>query len=317
MKTRIISSKMLVAITAVLFLVSSCDKNDGDDLNTIGGLITDEPTFSTFNTAVIKGGLSAKLNDTDQLTLLAPTNDAFTAAGITNTFLDGLSSNDVANILYYHIIPSKVLAADMPGGPNAKVLTFSGDSVFVTKNANGVFVNGINVSEADLAVSNGVVHKLSTGVLLPPSGNLLVTAAASGLDSLAKALDFAVTGAGGDPTLATIFSSALLTIFAPSNAAFTALLAGLGLTDITQIPMATLIATLKLHVAAGRVFSSDLTNGNLTMISGGTTVVSLSNTSTGPTLSGPGNNTNTAKITKFNIVARNGVIHLIDKVLLP
>jgi uncharacterized surface protein with fasciclin (FAS1) repeats len=152
---------------------------------------------------------------------------------------------------------------------------------------------------------------------LPPSGNLLVTAAASGLDSLAKALNFAATGAGGDPTLATTFSSALLTVFAPTNAAFTALLTGLGLTDITQIPMATLIATLKFHVVQGRVFSPDLTNGNLTMISGGTTVVNLSNTSTGPTLSGPGNNTNTAKITKFNIVARNGVIHLIDKVLLP
>jgi uncharacterized surface protein with fasciclin (FAS1) repeats len=317
MKTRIISSKMLVAITAVLFFVSSCDKNDDDDLKTIGGLITDEPTFSTLNTAVIKGGLSAKLNDTDQLTLLAPNNDAFTAAGITNTVLDGLSSNDVANILYYHIIPSKVLAADMPGGPNAKVLTFSGDSVFVTKNANGVFVNGINVSEADLAVSNGVVHKLSTGVLMPPAGNLVVAATAIGLDSLVKAVTYATTGAGGEPTLASTLSNSLLTLFAPTNAAFTALLTGLGLTDITQIPMATLIATLKLHVAAGRVFSSDLTNGNLTMISGGTTVVNLSNTSTGPTLSGPGNNTNTAKVTKFNIVARNGVIHLIDKVLLP
>lgn len=304
-------------IAAFLIILSSCNKDD-DEIPTISGLISDRASLTTLNTAIIKGGLVAKLNGTEQLTLLAPTNDAFSAAEITTAVLDGLPSNDVANILYYHVIPSKILAADMPVGPNAKVLTYSGDSVFVTKNTNGVFVNGNKVFEVDVLASNGVVHTLSTGVLKPAPGNILATAAANGLDSMVKALNHAATGAGGDPSLATSISNDLLTVFAPSNAAFTALLAELALTDITQIDMPTLIATLKFHAIQGRMFSSDLTNGNLTMVSGGITTITLpSGASTAVTISGFGNGTNTAKITKPNVIARNGVIHVIDKILIP
>ena len=317
MKKRIYSYAIPTFIAAFLIILSSCNKDD-DETPTISGLISDRSSLSTLNTAVIKGGLVAKLNGTEQLTFLAPTNDAFAAAEITTTVLDALPSNDVANILYYHVIPSKILAADMPVGPNAKVLTYSGDSVFVTKNTNGVFVNGIKVYEVDVLTSNGVVHTLNTGVLKPAPGNILSTATANGLDSMVKALNYAATGAGGDPSLATSISNDLLTVFAPSNAAFTALLADLTLTDITQIDMATLIATLKFHAIQGRMFSSDLTNGNLTMVSGGLTTITLpSGGSTLATISGFGNGTNTAKITKSNFIARNGVVHIIDKILIP
>jgi uncharacterized surface protein with fasciclin (FAS1) repeats len=317
MKNRIYLYAIPTIIAAFLVTLSSCNKDD-DEIPTISGLVSDRSSFSTLNTAVIKGGLVAKLNGTEQLTLLAPTNDAFAAAGITTAVLESLSSNDVANILFYHVIPGKVLAADMPAGPNAKVLTFNGDSVFVTKNTNGVFVNGVKVSEADILASNGVVHTLSTGVLKPPPGNILVTAGVNGLHSLVKALNVVSTAAGGDPSLATSIANDLLTVFAPSNVAFTALLATLSLTDITQIPIATLIATLKFHAIQGRTFSSDLVNGNLTMVSGGLTTITLpSGASTVATISGLGNGTNTAKIVKTNIIARNGVVHIIDKILKP
>jgi len=317
MKKRIFAYAIPTVIAAFLVIMSSCNKDD-DDIPTISGLVSDRSSFTTLNAAVIKGGLVAKLNGTEQLTLLAPTNDAFDAAEITSAVLESLPSNDVANILYYHVIPSEILAADMPAGPNAKVLTFNGDSVFVTKNTNGVFVNGVKVAEADIVASNGVVHTLGTGVLKPAPGNILATAAANGLDSMVKALNFAATGAGGDPTIATSIANDLLTVFVPSNAAFTALLTDLALTDITQIPIATLIATLKFHAVQGRAFSSDLTNGNLTMVSGGITTITLpSGTSTVATISGFGNGTNTAKIVKTNTIARNGVIHVIDKILIP
>jgi uncharacterized surface protein with fasciclin (FAS1) repeats len=317
MKNRIYSYAIPTLIVAFLFVLSSCNKDD-DDIPTISGLASNRSALTTLNTAVIKGGLVAKLNGTEQLTLLAPTNDAFTAAGITSVVLESLSSNDVANILYYHVIPSKILAADMPAGPNAKVLTYDGDSVFVTKNSNGVFVNGLKVAEADIIASNGVVHTLGTGVLMPAPGNILATAAANGLDSMVKALNVAATSAGGDPSIATSIANDLLTVFVPTNAAFTALLADLALTDISQIPITTLIATLKFHAIEKRMFSSDLTNGNLTMASGGITTITLpSGTSTVTTISGFGNGTNTAKITKVNIVGRNGVIHVIDKILIP
>ncbi len=317
MKKRNYAYAIPTIIAAFLVILSSCKKDD-DDISTISGLTSDLSWLTTLNTAVIKGGLVAKLNGTEQLTMLAPTNDAFAAAGITTAVLESLSSNDVANILYYHVIPGKIIAADMPGGPNSKVLTYNGDSVFVTKNTNGIFVNGIKVAETDIIASNGVLHTLNTGVLIPAPGSILVTAAANGLDSMVKALNVAATAAGGDPSIATSIANDLLTVFVPTNAAFTALLADLDLTDITQIPIATLIATLKFHAIQGRTFSSDLTNGNLTMVSGGITTITLpSGASTVATISGFGNGTNTAKIVKTNTIARNGVIHLIDKILIP
>ncbi|HEX4875034.1 MAG TPA: fasciclin domain-containing protein, partial [Chitinophagaceae bacterium] len=139
-------------------------------------------------------------------------------------------------------------------------------------------------------------------------------AAASGLDSLVKAVTRATTAPGGDPNLANTLSTARLTVFAPTNAAFTQLLGALSLTDINQIPIGTLLAVLRYHVVAGRAFSSDLTNGNLAMLAGGNTTVSLT---TGATIRGNGNGTNASNITATNIMCRNGVVHLIDRVLLP
>jgi uncharacterized surface protein with fasciclin (FAS1) repeats len=215
----------------------------------------------------------------------------------------------------YHTIGSKILAADVPAGPNAKVVTAGGDSVFVTKNPSGVYVNGIKVTTADVPTDNGVIHVLSRA-LNKPSGTIVATAqaAGSGLDSLVKALARANSGPGGDPTLINTLSTATLTVFAPTNAAFTQLLGALSLTDINQIPVSTLLAVLRYHVVGGRAFSSDLANGPLTMLAGGNTTVSLTS---GATIKGNGNGANASNITVTNIMARNGVIHVIDRVLLP
>ena len=108
------------------------------------------------------------------------------------------------------------------------------------------------------------------------------------------------------------------TVFAPTNQAFTALLSALSLTDINQIPIGTLLAVLRYHVVGGRAFSSDLANGSLTMLAGGSTTVNLSNgTGGGPTILGNSNGGSKSNITATNIVCRNGVVHLIDRVLIP
>jgi transforming growth factor-beta-induced protein len=71
-------------------------------------------------------------------------------------------------------------------------------------------------------------------------------------------------------------------------------------------------------VVPGCAFSSDLTNGNLTMLAGGNTTVNLTNsTNGGPTITGNGKGANRSAITVTNIVVRNGVVHVIDRVLLP
>lgn len=295
--------------------ITSCDK-DNDD-NTITDIVVASADFSTLEAAVIKANLQATLRGDGPFTVFAPDNAAFAASGITTDALNALTPTQVSNILLYHTLGAKVMAADVPAGPNAKVTTASGDSVFVTKNAAGVFVNGIRVTAADISADNGVIHRIGR-VLLPPQGNIVETAVAAGLDSLVKAVTRATTGPGGDPTLAGTLGSATLTVFAPTNAAFTQLLATLSLNNINDIPMATLLAVLRYHVVGGRAFSSDLANGNLGMLAGGNTTINLTNgTGGGPTITGNGNGANRSNITATNIVCRNGVVHLIDRVLLP
>ena len=299
-------------------IFTGCDKDDDVVAsNTITDVVVSNASFSTLESAVLKANLQGTLSGAGPFTVFAPNDAAFTASGITGAVLNSLTQAQVSNILLYHTIGAKILAADVPAGPNAKVTTASGDSVFVTKNASGVYINGIKVTTADVGADNGVIHVIGR-VLTPPAGNIVETAVAGGLDSLVKAVTRATTAPGGDPTLAGTLGSATLTVFAPTNAAFTQLLSALSLTDINQIPMGTLLAVLRYHVRGGRAFSSDLSNGSLPMLAGGNTTINLTNgAGGGPSILGSGNGGNISNITATNIVCRNGVVHLIDRVLLP
>lgn len=315
MKTNGVLALSLFAIT-----LTSCDKDDDDNAgNTITDIVVSSDDFSTLESAVLKANVQTTLSGTGPYTVFAPDNAAFTASGVSTAVLNSLTADQARTILLYHTLGSAVPSGSVPAGPNAKVTTASGDSVFVTRNVSGVFVNGVRVAQADINASNGVIHRIGR-VLMPPVGNIVQTASVpgSGLDSLVKAVTRATTAAGGDPTLATTLSTATLTVFAPTNAAFTQLLSALSLTDINQIPVNTLLAVLRYHVVGGRAFSSDLANGNLAMLAGGNTTINLTNgTNSGPTITGVGNGANRSNITMANMVARNGVVHVIDRVLLP
>ncbi len=310
--------QLSLAFMAAAFILFSCNKDDNSPAsNTIADVVVSNPDFSTLRAAVVRANLQATLSGTGPFTVFAPNDAGFTASGISTTTINTLTPAQLESILLYHTLGAKVMAADVPAGPNAKVITASGDSVFVTKNNSGVYVNGLKVITADVGADNGVIHVLNK-VLVPPAGNIVETAVAGGLDSLVKAVTRATSAPGGDPTLASTLSNSRLTVFAPTNAAFTQLLATLSLTDINNIPIGTLVAVLKYHVVVGRAFSSDLSNTNLTMFAGGNTTINLTNgTGGGPTITGNGNGTNRSNITATNIMCRNGVVHLIDRVLLP
>jgi uncharacterized surface protein with fasciclin (FAS1) repeats len=308
------SSVLFAALLGATVSFSSCKKDDDTPVpvktNTITDVVVGNASFSVLKEAVVKAKLDGALKGTGPFTVFAPDNAAFALANINSAFVTAASEIALSDLLLYHTLDGKILAAGVPAGPNAKVNTKGGDSVFVTKNATGVYVNGIKVATADIAADNGVIHQLSKALNKPGDKNIVQVAQANlggdnGLDSLVAA----VTAAGLGNTL----SGSTFTVFAPTNKAFRDVLAALSLPNVKSIPLATLTAVLTLHVVQGRAFSSDLATGSLTML-GGTTTVSLAS---GATIKGNGNGANAANIIATNIMCRNGVVHVIDRVLLP
>lgn len=299
---------MMVSAAALLLSFTAC-KDDAEPMpidNTVVGIVSSSADFSTLKSAVTKADLTATLSGPGPFTVFAPSNKSFVDSGITSAVLNSLSSAQLKDILLYHTLPAKVMAGQVPEGPNAAVAAANGDMLYVTKNDNGVFVNGLKVIQADVAASNGVVHVIEK-VLMPASGNIVELAQADTTFSFLVAAvvkaDLATTLSGAGP----------FTVFAPTNSAFRA--AGFPtIASVQAADAATLASILTYHVVGARVFSFDLTDGaQPATVNGGKVTIGLSN---GATVKGNGNET-AAKIIATNKLATNGVVHVIDNVLLP
>ncbi|MBM3176838.1 MAG: fasciclin domain-containing protein [Bacteroidetes bacterium] len=250
-----------------------------------------------------------------KMTLFAPTNDAFAAAGITSLPTDKALLTDV---LKYHVIDDEVLAAELPTG-SATIPTLGGNFYLSNNGSKGVYINATTkVTKTDITASNGVVHVIDR-TLLPPSKTLaqiatdLAFATAPQFTQLLAAVS-RTGGASTDFLAAASNASADLTVFAPTDAAFQNLYKVLGVSGVSDIPLETLIAVLAHHVVAKRVFSTDLTSGVVATLNGNITI----NATDGTVTDGKGN---VAKLSStaalLNVHGKNGVIHTIDKVLLP
>lgn len=305
-----LSTSLVMFAFSVLIL--SCNKDDNNDTAplTIKDEVASRSNLTLMNLSLEQGGLSSTLDSAAAFTVFAPTNDAFAASGIDAAAIGSLTRTQIRTILLYHAFDTKFVAADLPAGPNAKMITMSGDSVFVTKNSSGVYVNGVKVSSADIVASNGVLHLVS-GLLMPPAGNIVEAALA---DTTFTFLAAAVVRAsqGATNVAAVLSGSSIFTVFAPTNQAFRD--AGFAtVNDINSADPDVLTGILTYHVLAGRVFSSDLTEGaQPTTLDGAKLTITLSD---GAKVKGTGNST-PANIIGANIMASNGVIHVINKVLL-
>jgi uncharacterized surface protein with fasciclin (FAS1) repeats len=274
-----------------------------------------EVRFTYLAVALARTGLINDLARFDgAYTLFAPTDDAFRDAGF-NSIQDIIRTpvEALTPILKYHVLGIKVKAADVPAGPNAPVTTLNGAKIYATKKMDGsVFINGTPVIYADIRAVNGVIHVIDR-ILMPPTGNIVQTAIAANPEF--SYLVAAVTRASqGSTNVAGLLSgTGPFTVFAPVNQAFKN--AGFNtIADIMNASPDALTPILAYHVIPARVFSSDLSNGIMpTMFLGGTTTITLTG---GPKIKGNGNAT-AANIVKTDIVATNGVIHVIDGVLLP
>lgn len=312
MKLKQILSNTNLFLLATAFSLASCDKDD--DIApppTITETVVADANFSLLETAVVRAGLATYLNNTANLTVFAPTNDAFLAAGLTESVINSTSVATLQAILQYHVLTTIIPSGSVPAGPNAEVTTAGGVKAFVTRNASGVFINGSKVVTADVNASNGFIHAIDA-VLIPPAGNIVVTAQANpNFTYLVAAVLRA--DASGTSISGALSAAGPLTVFAPTNQAFI----NAGFPTIASINAAdpnTLKNILLYHVIGARVFSSDLVNNSTpTTVGGGTVLVTLTG---GAKVKGNGNPT-ASTITAANLVTTNGVIHVIDRVLLP
>lgn len=316
----------MIITSAVVF--TSC-KDDEAPVNTAKNIVqvaSADTSFSILVAAVVKTDLVNALSaPSANLTVFAPVNSAFRAIGypsaayINNNVTSPADIAALKNVLLYHVLGSKVPSSAITG-TNTGVATLKGDSIYATKNTGGVFINGVKVVQADVAASNGVIHVIGS-VLMPPSGNLLTTAVAlganttpSGFSLLVAAVLRADASAAGNPISSALSSAGPFTVFAPTNQAF--IDAGFPTTAaINAAPAADLAKILLYHVVSARVFSSDLVNNSTPLTAlGGTNTVTI----TLPPAKVKGKaNASASNIVAADVVATNGVIHVIDRVLLP
>jgi uncharacterized surface protein with fasciclin (FAS1) repeats len=264
------------------------------------------PTFGILMSALEKTQLTSTVAK-NRLTVFAPSDEAFenlfALLGVKG--IQDLTAEQLTPILLYHVLDGPVFSTQLKNG---FVPTLNGAAVQVSLD-NGVMINDASVIRADLKALNGALHVIDK-VLLPPTKNIVEIAQGNPNFSI---LVSAVVKAGLAETLA---SGGPFTVFAPTNDAFVALLGELGAGSLNDIPVDVLKNVLLYHVVPGRIYSSDLPAGSLTVqtaLSGKTfdinastlKIVDLNNRESGlvPSL--------------LNIQATNGVIHVINRVILP
>jgi uncharacterized surface protein with fasciclin (FAS1) repeats len=186
----------------------------------------------------------------------------------------------------------------------------NGANVFVTKNAGGVSVNGAKVTTPDLKAENGAIIHVIDAVLTNETKNIVALAQSNpNLSFLVAAVLRA--NEGTTKVVDILSSTGPYTVFAPTNDAFKK--AGFATeAAIKAASPADLAAILTYHVVAARVYSANLTNGQVTTANTGKLTIDATNA----TVKGA-KNAAASKIIGVNIPASNGVVHLIDNVLLP
>ncbi|MDG1392121.1 fasciclin domain-containing protein [Ilumatobacter sp.] len=334
---RTTTTRLAAGLVAGVLALTACgsDGNDADvatteaeaaeaaEVGTIVDVAIAAGTFDTLVAAVSAAGLAETLSGEGPFTVFAPTDDAFAAlpAGLVDALL--LPENEAAlvAVLTYHVLGAEVPSSDVATGA---VATLQGEEIELVAGENGVTVNGANVIAVDVEASNGVIHVIDS-VLVPPSIDATALLVADAMESEAMEeemevgtiVDVAVEAGSFNTLVAAVTAADLaetlsgegpFTVFAPTDEAFAALPAGL--VDALLLPenKDALVAVLTYHVLGAEVPSSDVATGAVATLQG--EEIELVASDDGVTVNG-------ANVIAVDVEASNGVIHVIDAVLVP
>ena len=293
----------LVCLIVACFMIStvtlnvSADKADDIPTNVAGTTVHD-----SLVAALTQADLVSTLQGDGPFTVFAPTDQAFTDAGIDLSTFDTDEENaTLVDILTYHVVSGSVMSSALSDGQQVDAL--NGDKLTFSVSTSEVKVNDAVVTQADVESSNGVIHVIDK-VLMPPADlqDIPTIAQETGIHT---ALVSALTQAN---LVSTLQGEGPFTVFAPTDQAFTD--AGIDLSTFdTDEENATLVDILTYHVVSGNVLSTDLADGMQASAINGDRVTF--------TVNSDGVKVNDATVSSADVVASNGVIHVIDKVLMP
>lgn len=300
-----------LAIIAMLALVATLSVPPTEARGQSPNLVERLEQMRSFNillAALDAADLTETVASAEALTIFAPTDRAFLELlGRLGVSADALlAREDLTNILLYHVIPGKIRAGELLEESTQATLN-GGRPLLVLLEDRRFQVNGNTVVRANVGARNGVIHAID-GVLLPPAepesiGSILDVLRLDGRFSILLAaldeagLDSAVAGPG------------LLTLFAPTDEAFGALLADLGATPEQLLAREDLGDILLYHVAGGERRAFELLRSR--------SVETLQGDDVHVRIRRGGVFVNRSLVVSPNVEAPNGIIHFIDKVLLP
>ena len=293
MKTKIFSLA-LAAVTAMGSFTFAADKDIVDTAVGAG-------SFKTLAAALGAADLVGALKGAGPFTVFAPTDEAFAKlpAGTVETLLKPENKAKLAAILTYHVVSGKVMAADVVKVKGA--VSLNGQRIDV-KTEGGVSVDSSKVVKTDIGCTNGVIHVIDT-VMMPATDNIPAVADKAGKF---KTLLAAVKAAG---LVETLSGPGPFTVFAPTDEAFAKIPAATIADLLKPENKAKLASILTYHVVSGRVYSeAAVAAKSAKTVQGGSIAIKVTD---------KGAMVNDAKIIATDVDATNGVIHIIDSVIMP
>jgi uncharacterized surface protein with fasciclin (FAS1) repeats len=311
--------KCLALLTLLAIAGTSCNNDDNNTTpvdNTITGIASTTPNLSILVQALAKADLATTLQGSGPYTVFAPTNAAFTSFLATTPYatINDVPKAVLTEILLNHVVTGTVKSTDLTTGyiktlAKGSASTTNTLSMYVNTGSNMVMLNGVaKVTTADVMASNGVIHIVDKVIDLPT----IVTHATANPNF--TSLVGALTGAGQPNFVSILSGTGPFTVFAPTNDAFTALNTELAPGGIAGVSAANLTKVLQYHVVSGNILAASLTEDQVvsTLQTPQTFTVQLTG---GAKIKDANNRIST--IIATDVQCSNGVIHVLNKVLLP
>lgn len=307
---------MVIMLAVLTFSCSSDDNTTTPISNSIADFVSRNQDYSSLQAALERADLTSVLSGNTNYTVFAPNNAAFDTFLSANNFasLNDVPVDVLTQVLLNHVVSGTNLSSGLNTGyieTLAEEASTNNKLNMYVNTGSGVVLNGAStVTNADINVDNGVIHAVNTVIGLPT----VVTFATA--DDTFSILESALTRESSFTYVSTLSSTGNLspfTVFAPTDSAFGDLLTELNVNGLNDIATNTLEATLNTHVVSGtNVLSSALTDGMTVNTLGASFTI---NTVGGATFTDANNRTGNIIVT--DVQAANGVIHVIDKVILP